>query len=279
MRSKRSLLVLFAVVLMVGVAPPAAESASILITKFEFDDGQNPYGNMEATLEADGHTATVVDVNTPGTLAATLALGGWDQVFLFDLAGSLHLNAADTAALAAFHLLHSGIVIDTRSYGYYYQGTQPSEVNLLQNVAAAFVLTGGGVWVGSDHASAWTNNANAFLSAANYNLITGSFGDPVNVADPSSILLAGVTPTDLWGGGQTVGSAPVGLQPNGTTMFMHFGHQRTDGSILPYISASFDIQGPDPNPTAVPEPATLTLFGLGLATAAYKRRRGNKASN
>jgi hypothetical protein len=86
----------------------------------------------------------------------------------------------------------------------------------------------------------------------------------------------------LWGGGQTIGQAPIGLQPNGATLFMHFGHQRSDGSILPYISASFDLQGPpDPIPpdqTAVPEPATLTLVGLGLATAAYRRRYGNKAS-
>lgn len=275
MRRNRSLLVLFAISLMVVAAPPAAESASILITRFDIDDGA--YGNMEATLEAAGHTATVVDTTTGGTLAATLGLGGWDQVFLFDLTATQFLNAADAAALVAFHATHTGLVIDTRSYGYYFQPTQASEVNLLQNVADTFVLTGGGVWVGSDHDPDWTKNANLFLEAAGYNPITGLHTEPVNVADPTSVLLAGVTPVELWGGGQSIGQAPVGLQPNGETLFMHFGHERSDGSIIPYISASFDIQGP-PDPTAVPEPATLTLFGLGLATAAYRRRRSNKAS-
>jgi hypothetical protein len=278
MRRNRSLLVLFALLVMTVVAPPAAESSSILITKFDFDDSNNAYGNMEATLEAAGHTATVVDSRTGGTLATTLALGGWDQVFLFDLTSQLYLNAADTTALAAFHATHSGLVVDTRSYGNYFQGTQTSEVNLLQNVADTFVLTGGGVWVGTDHDPDWTKNGNAFLAAAGYNTITGLHSEPVNVADPTSVLLAGVTPTELWGGGASIGRAPVGLQPNGDTLFMHFGHQRTDGSIIPYISASFDIRGPDPDPTPIPEPATLSLFGLGLVTAAYRRRRSNKAS-
>jgi hypothetical protein len=276
MGTRRSLLVLLAIFLMTAVAPRAAESASILITSFDFDG----YEDMETALENAGHTATIVDVRTAGTLAATLALGGWDQVFLFDLTSTPYLSAADTAALAAFHATHTGLVIDTRSYGYHFQGTQASEVNLLQNVADTFVLTGGGVWVGSDHDPSWTQNANPFLVAAGYNPITESHSEPVNVADPTSVLLDGVVPVELWGGGQSVGRAPVGLQPNGRTLFMHFGHERSDGSIIPYISASLDIRGPDPDPdpTQVPEPATLTLFGLGLATAAYRRRHSRKAS-
>ena len=79
------------------------------------------------------------------------------------------------------------------------------------------------------------------------------------------------TPTELWGGGQTVGSAPIGIQPNGTEMFIHFGNQ--DNNILPYISASFDLQGVEPPPpTSVPEPSTLALMGLVLLGMASRRK-------
>ena len=125
--------------------------------------------------------------------------------------------------------------------------------------------------MGTDHAPQWTNNGNAFLNAIGVNTITGSFGNPVNFADPTSVLLSDVTPTELWGGGQTVGSAPIGIQPNGTEMFIHFGNQ--DNNILPYISASFDLQGVEPPPpTSVPEPSTLALMGLVLLGMASRRK-------
>lgn len=258
-----------------------ADAANILITQFDFQlsGSTNVYQQMAANLTAAGHTVDVVDTRTGGTLATTLGTKTYDQVFLWDLTGSRYLNASDVSALATFWNKR-GLVVDTRSYGYFFQGSNASEVALLRNVAENLDDAGGGVWVGTDHDPAWTNNGNPFLAAIGINPITGSFGDPVNFADPTSVLLAGVTPTDLWAAGQTVGQAPIGVQPNGVEMFIHFGHTRTDGSILPYISASFPLTGvdpdPDPDPNPAPEPGILALLGIaGIAEAL--RRRARKA--
>lgn len=256
-----------------------ADAANILITQFDFQfsGATDVYQQMASNLTAAGHTVDVVDSRAAGTLATTLGSKTYDQVFLWDLTGSSYLNAADVSALATFWNKR-GLVVDTRSYGYFFQGNNASEVALLRNVADNLEDAGGGVWVGTDHDPAWTNNGNPFLSAIGINPITGSFGDPVNFADPTSVLLAGVTPTDLWAAGQTVGQAPIGIQPNGVEMFIHFGHTRTDNSILPYISASFPLTGvdpdpdPDPDPNPAPEPGILALLGIAGFAAALRRR-------
>lgn len=249
-----------------------AQAAEILITQFDSSPG---YNNISNALNSLGHSVDIVDVRTGGTLASTLAGKSYDQVFLFDLTSTQYLNGTDTQALGSFWNAHRGLVVDTRSYGYHFQGTDPSEVALIQNVSDNFLLTGGGVWVGTDHDPSWTRNANPFLAEIGVDLVTGSFSNPVNFADPTSVLLSGVTPTDLWGGGQSVGQAPIGIQPNGIEMFIHFGHTRTDGSILPYISASFPLQGPppvDPPPEPIPAPMPLLLIGIGFLAMRLARR-------
>jgi hypothetical protein len=240
-----------------------AQGANILVTQF---DNATGFAEMEANLEAVGHNVTLISATTGGNVAAALDSGTYSQVLLFDVTSMQHLNAADLAALAAFWDNRRGLVVDTRSYGYRFQPSNTSEVTLLRNVVTNLELSGGGVWVGTDHDPDWTRNGNPFLSAIGVNPVTGSFSDPVNYADPSSVLLAGVTPTALWGGGQSVGQAPIGVQPNGIEMFIHFGHIRSDSSVLPYISASFPLSGlPPPPDGAIPEPSTMLMALGGIA--------------
>lgn len=275
MKKLKAILLLVTVVSVLSFAAQS-QADNILLTRFDFASGwtADVYAAMETNLEAVGHTVTIVDAKTGGNLATALGSASYNQVFLYDLTSTSYLNAADITALGSFWSTNRGLVVDTRSYGYHFQGNNLSEIALLQNVAANLSLSGGGVWVGTDHDPSWTNNANPFLSAIGINPVSGSFGNPVNFANPTSVLLSGVTPTDLWGGGQTVGQAPIGIQPNGVEMFIHFGHILPDQSILPYISASFPLEGPGPKP--VPEPATLLLIASGLIGLAGFGRKFRK---
>lgn len=251
-----------------------AQAGKILLTEFDFavNGGVNVYQQMAAKLTAAGHTVTIVNAKVAGNVAAALSADSYDQVYLWDLTSTGYLGGSDLTALASFWQANKGLVVDTRSYGYYFQGANASEVALLGNVASQLDKAGGGVWVGTDHDSQWTRNGNPFLAAIGVSEVTGSFGNAVNYADPSSVLLAGVTPTELWAAGQTVGRAPIGVQANGITMYIHFGHQNGD-TILPYISASFPLRGVDPNPNPTPAPASVGLLGLGLVAMGWMRRR------
>jgi hypothetical protein len=250
------------------VISSSVNAGNILLTEFDYTG----YQDMKANLEADGHTVDIVNAKVQGNVATALSNNKYDQVFLWDLTNTSYLGTQDINAIGNFWNTSKGIVVDTRSYGYHFQPNQSSEVALLQNVAKNLDLSGGGLWIGTDHASAWTKNANPVLSALGFNTVTGSHSSPVNFADPSSVLLDGVTPTDLWGGGASVGQAPIGIQPNGLEMFIHFGNIGNNNTILPYISANFDLQGPVVS--AVPVPAAAWLFGPVLAGfVGFRKRR------
>lgn len=285
MRKQKLVCLAAALTLVLASFASKASADSILITQFNFgsDPSTAQYNLMRTNLVNAGHTVDLINMSTSGTLASTLSGSTYDQVFLWDVTSTAYLNGDDVAALAGFFTTHNSLVVDTRSYGYYFQGNNASEVALLQNISNEFANRGGGVWVGTDHAPDWTRNGNPFLSAIGVDPITGIYSDPVNNYDPDSVLLAGVTTTDLWAGGASVGRAPLGLMDNGIDMRFHFGHSSPQSGAIAYITASFgDYIAPDEDegdhgggddPTAVPEPATMMLLGSGLLVGALRKRK------
>jgi len=244
----------------------SANAGTILLTKFEYSGG---HSEMATNLQSMGHTVDIVDTNGAGLLALALSAKQYDQVYIWDVSTTSFFNQADLNAIGNFWNPSKGIVVDTRSYGYYFQPNNTSEKALLKNVATNLERSGGGLWIGSDHAPEWARNANSVLSHLGFSAIQGSYSNPVNYADPTSVLLNGVDPSQLWGGGNSVGKAPIGVQPNGVEMFIHFGNMN-GGNILPYISASFDLQGPTPSVNA---PGTVALFMLAGAALLMRQRR------
>jgi len=255
------------VTLAFSLVTTSAHAGKILLTEFDYSG----YTEMKTNLENAGHTVDIIDATVAGNIATALATNTYDQLFLWDLTNTTYLTAPDLTAISNFWSTDMGMVVDTRSYGYDHEPNEANGLQLLQNIAANLDLSGGGMWIGSDHDPGWAYNANLVLDILGFDAITGSFSDPVNFADPTSVLLDGVTPNNLWAAGKSVGKAPIGVQANGVEMFMHFGNN--DNGVLPYISASFNLQGPNSND--IPEPGTLVLLSLALLFIKEKKILGH----
>jgi len=216
--------------------------------------------NLIAAAIAHGAGAvTWVEGANPGSMAADLTAGNYNQVFVWDITATPGLtNAADQAALDAWYANSRSAVIDGRSYGQYFQGGNGFEDDYISNVVKNFLDNNGGLWVGTDHEPTWTNNGNDYLNALGFNPV-------INDIQLTDLSLNGanpyMSPTALsapglswnWSGGQV----PVGLQPNGLVMQPLAW---VNGGMIPMIS------------TRLPEPATGLLL-IGIVCGMARRRR------
>ena len=168
-----------------------------------------------------------------------------------NIIGEHTVSQADVAAVAAMVCSRRpSIVIDAVGghilfEGLYRGSTPPNATNLIGNVATSFEAMGGGLWVGGNHrdvnihdpSASWTENANEVLLGLGFNINDGHYYDVVLTGDPGDPLLVGVDPAGLAWFRYSISQAPVGLQPNGTTL-KRVLWDRTTG--LPHVSVSLE---------------------------------------
>jgi hypothetical protein len=196
---------------------------SILVITYTGGFGANTF-NVHNTLVALGYTVTHVVDPAAGVIAATLAAGTFQQVWLWDVTSSLQISPGDAAAVGNWYLLNSqgNIAVDGRSYGAFFDIA--NDQFLVDNLAHAFSSRCGGLWLGSDHATAWANQVNAVLTAVGYSNVSGSAFPGVLVGDYGSLTSTEIltvpnvlVPAAL-NGPVSSGQPPAGVQGDGTDL-------------------------------------------------------------
>jgi hypothetical protein len=264
--------------------------------------------NISSSLTAAGFTVYSAAFN-PGSIETSLsAHSDISQIWVWNdgsFGGSFSpadparaFSAGDMSALATFSAAHGGWVMDGLSW----RGNgNVDEQNFTKNEGLALAAFGGGIVLGADDASgaAIVQHVNQVAAAFGFDLFNGvyntapasqHFGGSL-ITTPNAVNPSGVVGTT------TYSEVAHGLQGNGvylsTVVFgQGFENHCCGGTFGPLESATFDgityqnvnhlvttnIPGggidANPNPNAVPEPASwaLMIAGFGLVGGAMRRR-------
>jgi hypothetical protein len=222
-------------------------------------------------------TNTFDPVNNTGTITFGFVSGG-DNFFAMYANNTLGDNLSGACFVCGTQIM-SGSILGS-NYSSNFSGlTSPTTVQALDQAAPTNNYLGIQTIVGSGsvhlEASVGTYDTNYFQGLGG-SIINFAFGDtntnlPFTAADPSACFFAttstgGLTPicggTGVFGVSPFIGVGSVGAINGVSTSNLMFQADATN---------SFQT-----TPAAVPEPATLTLVGLGLIGATRMRRKANK---
>ena len=283
--STRRLLQALMVPLCFAISITPASAASILFAHVE-TGFYTPDGNsLAAMLTAGGNTVTVRDLST----AVYTDYGAFDQVWVYDLYQGLNNSATQLAnytniatwfnsrPLSGQNLIADGRIISSGP------AWEPpiGEPTWIQNYATQLAAVGGGLVLGTDHEPDFTpgiNNINAQIGIDPFHGFY--FTSPLEAfVDPNSPLwLASLQNCSFSPANKCINDnsstsfVPTGIQPNGRFLTPVAYHGSvTEAFDLAAVSSTFGSET-FPDPTAVPEPATLLLLGAGLAGGIARRR-------
>jgi hypothetical protein len=143
---------------------------------------------------------------------------------------------------------------------------------------------GGGLVLGTDH-DVYQSGINTINTLIGVNPFSGFFGNfPTSQAqvDILSPLYVPIGPCNAApalpciNDNSTTGFAPTGIQPNGQFLTPVAYHGTTSTAFAnAAVSTTFGSET-FPDPTAVPEPASLLLVGGGLAALARRRLKSRR---
>ncbi len=283
----------------------SANAASILFGRVGSTsyvaDGQS----LVNFLGADGNTVDYVDLNT--TVISDFS--SYSQVWVYDLVTGPNSSANQVTnyqnianwylGLANQNLIVDGRIISSAP-GWTNANGMSSEAGWIQNYATQLDLRGGGLVLGTDHASPGQpsgvfvdgiNQINALIGIDPFEGFFGTYPTSQALVDSASPLaISGLDPCrddpsePCINDNSTTSFAPAGTQPNGQVLtpvayhgvvsnaFDNAAIASTIGSVT-FGTCDDGSQPPCNTGTGVPVPGTIALMGLGIAGFGHYRRR------